>query len=141
MNEDNDFIDLSGITFSSDSVITDDVDNITINVQDLDLGIYGSNYTTNTTSPYSLDSFNLNYNPGVDITAGDLTVHEQGDIKLGERSLKEFMNKMEERLNILHPNPELENHWNELKQLGEQYRKLEEELLEKERMWKALNQE
>lgn len=141
MNEDNDFIDLSGITFSSDSVITDDVDNITINVQDLDLGIYGSNYTTNTTSPYSLDSFNLNYNPGVDITAGDLTVHEQGDIKLGERSLKEFMNKMEERLNILHPNPELENQWNELKQLGEQYRKLEEELLEKERMWKALNQE
>ena len=141
MNEDNDFIDLSGITFSNNSSGIDDVDTLTINVQDLDLGVYGSNYTTNTTSPYSLDSFNMNYNPGVDITAGDLTVHDQGDIKLGDRSLKEFMNKMEERLNILHPNPELENQWNELKQLGEQYRKLEEELLEKERMWKALNQD
>lgn len=67
----------------------------------------------------------------------DLNV--EGDIKLKGRSLTETLDKIEERLAILRPNPELEDRWEELKLLGEKYRELEKELLEKEEMWKLLN--
>ena len=60
------------------------------------------------------------------------------DIKIGERSLKEIMDKVEERLNILHVNKQLEDRWEQLAELGRQYRELEKELLEKEKMWKIL---
>jgi len=109
-----------------------DPDTLTISVPD---GIdFNTTYTTSTSD----FQFNFDYNPGIDVTQGDLSIHNEGDIKLGDRSLKEFMDKVEERMNILRPNPELEEQWDELKQLGEQYRKLEQELLEKNKMWETL---
>ena len=53
----------------------------------------------------------------------------------GEISLREVL---EERLNMLVPNPEMEKEWDELKALGDAYRKLEAECKEKTKMWKAL---
>lgn len=107
-------------------------DTLTITVPD---GIdFDTTYTTNTSD----FQFNFDYNPGIDITQGNLSIHNDGDIKLGDRSLKEFMDKVEERMNILRPNPELEEQWDELKQLGERYRELEKELLEKNKMWETL---
>jgi len=38
----------------------------------------------------------------------------------------------------LHPSPALENEWDQLRELGEQYRKLEAELVEKQRAWEIL---
>ena len=126
---DNYDIDPYGITGASDpSTFT-----ITLPSDD-DLISFNNVYTTGTDNY----SFDYNYNPGVDVTAGDLKVHNEGDIKLGERSLKEFMDKVEERMNILRPNQELEEQWDELKKLGDSYRKLEKELLEKNKMWEAL---
>lgn len=75
-------------------------------------------------------SININHNP-------DLNV--EGDIKMKGRSLTEVLDKIEERLAILKPNPDLEERWEELRELGEKYRALEKELLEKEAMWKILN--
>ena len=46
--------------------------------------------------------------------------------------------KVEERLNILTPNPMLEKEWDELRRLGERYRKLEKKCKEKAEMWKQL---
>jgi len=60
------------------------------------------------------------------------------DIKIGDSSLSEVLAKLEERLNILHHNQELEDKWESLRVLGEQYRELEKELIEKEKMWKIL---
>lgn len=71
----------------------------------------------------------------------DVNISESRDLKIGNRSLKEFMERVEERLNILRPNPELEDQWNELADLGKRYRELEGEILEKEKMWKILKDE
>jgi hypothetical protein len=60
------------------------------------------------------------------------------DIKIGDSSLSEVLAKLEERLNILHHNHELEDKWDSLRELGNQYRELEKELIEKEKMWKIL---
>jgi len=61
-----------------------------------------------------------------------------GDIKLQGKSLSETLEKLEERLAILHPNPELEERWEELKSLGKRYKELEAEIIEKEKMWNIL---
>lgn len=45
---------------------------------------------------------------------------------------------LEERLGMLVPNPELEKEWEELKRLGDEYRKLEAECKEKSKMWNTL---
>jgi len=60
------------------------------------------------------------------------------DIKIGDSSLSEVLAKLEERLNILHHNHKLEDKWESLRKLGNQYRELEKELIEKEKMWKIL---
>ena len=73
--------------------------------------------------------------------AGTVCVPEGGDFKIGERSLKDFMDKVEQRLAILRPNEALEARWDELKELGDRYRKLEKELQEKEKMWDILKKD
>jgi hypothetical protein len=62
------------------------------------------------------------------------------DIKIGGRGLMDAIDKIEERLGILHPNPELEDRWDELKELRRKYNELEKDLLEKEKMWKILKE-
>ena len=49
-----------------------------------------------------------------------------------------MFDKIEERLEILHPNPELEDRWDELKELGKRYKELEQEIIEKEKVWAIL---
>jgi hypothetical protein len=62
----------------------------------------------------------------------------EGDVTLKGKSLSEMFEKIEERLAILHPNPELEDKWDELKELGKRYKELEQEIIEKERVWAIL---
>jgi len=64
-------------------------------------------------------------------------IHIQGDnadLVIGEKSLRDWMEKVEERLNILTPNPEMEKEWDQLRKLGERYRKLEKKCKEKSDM-------
>lgn len=63
------------------------------------------------------------------------TMHAK-DLMLDGVSLKQVL---EERLNLMIPNPELEKEWDQLKALGDEYRKLEADLKEKGRIWQALN--
>ena len=68
-------------------------------------------------------------------------VHIQGDnadLVIGDKSMKAWMEKVEERLNILTPNPEMEKEWDQLRKLGERYRKLEKKCKEKSDMWNKL---
>jgi hypothetical protein len=60
------------------------------------------------------------------------------DITVKGRSLTEFMESVEQRLNILRPNSDLEAEWDQLRALGEQYRELERQLTEKSQMWNTL---
>ena len=93
-------------------------------------------WTTNTTAgQYSFTGQNvLNVQP-------NNTVHirgEDADLLINNKSLKTWMEKVEERLNILTPNPEMEAEWDQLRRLGERYRKLEKKCQEQSDMWKQL---
>lgn len=61
-----------------------------------------------------------------------------GDVKIQGKSISEMFDRIEERLAILHPNPTLEDKWDELKELGKRYRELEKDIIEKEKIWKIL---
>ena len=63
----------------------------------------------------------------------------EGSLKLGGRDIGEALAKIESRLAILYSRPELEDRWDSLKQLGEQYRKLEAEILEQEKIYQILS--
>ena len=76
----------------------------------------------------------------VNINTDGMTLEESCDIKIGERSLKDFMDRVEERLGILRPNLELEEKWENLKGLRQAYMDLEKEIIEKEKMWKILKE-
>lgn len=100
-------------------------------------------YSTIGTIPNSFGSgtysINNSYNPAsVCITTDGIAMQEGTDIKIGKQSLTEVLAKLEERLDILHHNSELEDKWQELKDLGNRYRELEKDLIEKEKMWKIL---
>jgi len=93
-------------------------------------------WTTNTTAgQYSFVGQNvLNVQP-------NNTVHirgEDADLLINDKSLKTWMEKVEERLNILTPNPEMEAEWDQLRKLGERYRKLEKKCREQADMWNKL---
>ena len=92
----------------------------------------GYTYTTNTTSPWIANGPGFNPSGSIEIKG------EDADIKINGKSMKVWMEAVEERLNILTPNPELEKEWDDLRHLGERYRALEEKCKEKARMWAAL---
>jgi hypothetical protein len=87
--------------------------------------------TNDTITLGNLDLFNNDFN-----CKGDAEF--EGDVKIKGKSILEMFETIEKRLAILHVNPELENRWEELKSLGEKYRQLEQEILEKEKMWTIL---
>ena len=76
----------------------------------------------------------------VHIDADGLTMKQGADIKIGGKSLCEAIEKIEERLGILKPNPELESRWDKLKELREQYMEMERDILEKEKIMKILKE-
>ena len=57
------------------------------------------------------------------------------DIEINGVSLWKTMQEISNRLNIMHANPKLETQWAELRDLGEQYRKLEQHILDKQATW------
>jgi hypothetical protein len=63
---------------------------------------------------------------------------DDADIEVNGRSLMQCIDAIEQRLNILVPNPELESEWAELKKLGDRYRKLEKKIQDKMATWDRL---
>jgi hypothetical protein len=63
---------------------------------------------------------------------------EGADIEVNGWSLIESIKKIEERLNILTPNEKLETEWKELRALGDEYRKLEQHIKDKQATWDKL---
>jgi len=62
----------------------------------------------------------------------------EGEVTIKGKSLTGMFEKIEERLAILHPNEKLEDKWDELKELGKRYKELEQEIIEKEKVWAIL---
>jgi hypothetical protein len=68
----------------------------------------------------------------------NINLDMDSDIIFGDTSLRATLDKINSRLAVLQPNPELESQWQQLKQLGDQYRELEIKLLEKQKMWETI---
>jgi len=113
------------------------------------IGLNPNVYTT--THPYqNLTTTGLNTTTGTSIGISpdyNMKVAQTGqidirgtdaDIRINGKSMNRWMEQVEQRLNILTVNPELEKEWDELRRLGERYRKLEKKCQEKARMWEAL---
>lgn len=60
------------------------------------------------------------------------------DVIINGVSLSDTLAAIESRLAMLKPAKELEMEWNELKQLGDAYRKLEQEIKDKMKTWDTL---
>ena len=101
-------------------------------------------WTTNGTGGYNLGttinpslSFSDNWHNDAKLKVqGDAEF--DGDVKIKGKSISETLDKIEARLAILHPNEKLEEKWEELKKLGDAYRALEKDILEKEKIWDTL---
>jgi hypothetical protein len=63
----------------------------------------------------------------------------EGDVKIKGKSIADSLERIEKRLAILRPNEELEEKWENLRDLRKMYMELEAEIIEKEKMWKILN--
>jgi hypothetical protein len=63
---------------------------------------------------------------------------EGADIEINGESLVGLLKQISERLNLLKPNEKMEKEWDQLRELGEQYRALEAKLKEQGDMWAKL---
>mgnify|MGYP000397210034 FL=1 len=66
---------------------------------------------------------------------------DDADIEINGVSLKQTLEDIQQRMAILQPNPELEKEFKELREIRQQYIKLERNLLEKKEMWETLNKD
>jgi hypothetical protein len=123
-------INLSGLNNTWNSTVPSVVGGVTLPAGS------GLNYT----SPYTFSSATPNWSIRDDNNVSstlDLK-GENADIKINGISLVDTLKAIQDRLNILRPNPELETEWGQLRELGEQYRELEIKLQEQSDMWAKL---
>lgn len=116
------------------------LDTITIDSSLYNSGSLTSASTSTINWNQSYPTWTTGTNTAVNISTDGIDMQPGTDIKIGGRSLMDAIDKIEERLGILHPNPELEDRWDELKELRRKYNELEKDLLEKEKMWKILKE-
>jgi hypothetical protein len=91
-------------------------------------------------STYNWNNTTTSTSTKVQINGDGLVMQEGADIVVGGKSLTKAIEQIEERLGILHPNPALEERWDKLKELRQQYIEMEKDLLEKEKLMKILKE-
>jgi len=96
---------------------------------------WGSTMTNGTAGTYTIAT-NPNLEGATLHVKGDAEF--EGDVTIKGKSIKESLEKIEEKLAILHPNEALEKKWEKLRELRKQYMELEQEIIEKEKMWEIL---
>lgn len=128
------------------SISLDDINSITLGSGTLSSSVYtgtsGQVYTVS-----GMNGTSYTNNSWVTVSNNDLTgatlevkgdANFEGDIKVKGKSINESLDRIEERLAILRPNEELEEKWEQLRGLRKMYMELEQEIIEKEKIWKIL---
>lgn len=119
--------------------------NITLNTSATGLNAYtiGISNTTATSAVLTGAGSNGSWNQAMTVgQTGRLSLKgEDPDIDINGKSMKQWMERVEARLAMLEPNTKLEAEWQELKDLGDQYRALEKEIQEKMKTWDILRKE
>jgi hypothetical protein len=92
---------------------------------------------TTSTGPHTIGS--ISPNPMIVNSAGTVSLKgDNADININGKSLMKTLEALEQRLNWLQPNTELEDEWNDLKELGDRYRELEQRCKDKATVWEKL---
>lgn len=115
-----------GTTWELDDSIT----TVTIDSNTLSISPTVSNITFSPTDDdvIDLDLFTREVDTALDIT----------DATINGNSLADTLAEMQQRLGMIEQNLELEEEWQQLRDLGDQYRKLEQEINEKTQAWDSL---
>lgn len=122
-------INLSGLNNTWNSTVPSSTGNVTISAGT------GLNYQ----SPYTFSSATPNWSIGESKISSTIDLKgENADIRINDISLVDTLKTIQDRLNILRPNPDLETEWDQLRELGAQYRELEKKLQEQSDMWAKL---
>jgi hypothetical protein len=99
-------------------------------------GIGGANIGV----PWTSSGVGVNYDPWNNSVSPKIRLDgPEADIEINGESMIGMLRAIEQRLNILRPNEELESEWEELRVLGEQYRKLEAKIQAKMKIWDAIS--
>ena len=114
-----DTITMNGSMYSSGTIT---LPTTTISNGGYTIGSAGSTLYTTGTGNYT---WNTATSPSVNITSGGIDMAAGTDITVDGKSLKDFMNKMEERLAILVPNPKKLEQFEALKKAYEHYKLME----------------
>jgi hypothetical protein len=70
---------------------------------------------------------------------GDTNI--EGNLVVQGANITEILQNIQSQLGLLTPNPEIEAEFDQLRELGDQYRKLEALILEQKRVWDILKKE
>ena len=89
-------------------------------------------WTPLSTNTFSNTSFNLTPSANLELKG------ENADILVNGVSLMNTLLDIQTRLGVLRPNTEIEQEWDELRELGEKYRALEKDIKEKISIWEKL---
>ena len=95
---------------------------------------------TSTASPYTNQTigWNTTYNNQPQVLKVEGDAEFKGEVTIRGVKLDDRLTAIEERLGILRPSNDLEGKWEKLKALGEEYRRIEKEILEGENIWEIL---
>ena len=130
-------------TMNNINTVTGPIDTTTVSTG-LYWGMNGTSASPSSGQVYTSNGTNNSWITAADPNLKGASIQVKGDAEFdGEvtikgKKLSEMFEKIEERLAILHPNPELEDKWDELKELAKRYKELEAEIIEKEQMWAIL---
>ena len=95
----------------------------------------GTGYA-NGVGTYYTNSVPMQSSPGQVVIKGDAVF--EGNITWQDRDMRAWFESVESRLAILQPNVKLEDDWEELAKIRQQYVELEKQLLEKQRVFDIL---
>ena len=126
---------------AAQGVYTIDTSADTITLGNVDWSTMNSTLTTGGDSLVWNDTYNTWADPNVNINHSGVEIKGEADLKIGDRSMKDFMDKVEDQLAILRPAPELEEKWDKLKELRRQYEECKQDILEKEKIMKILKED
>ena len=98
----------------------------------------GGTYSASGTYNWSNTWNSTNSSGNVQIRGNVVVEGDNSDIFVRGQSLLDMLTGIQERLAWTVPNPELEDEWDELRELGERYRALEKQCREKADMWNKL---
>ena len=114
----------------------DDTDSLSTN----SITLSANSAQTTMASPYVISGVGTDYSTNWNNSISSrISLHDQNaDIEVNGWSLVDAVQRIEERLGLFQPNPELEKEWEDLRALAEQYRALEQHIKDKQATWERL---